>query len=579
MDLNRIQQLAGISSHHKEAIIPPTFLFEHLEDDTFLIETYQDFESLFEELNLLFEDVTLTHTQIDNLFKNVEAYLNSDKAEVSNRNVWGKSVDSIRARLRDLFNWKKGKNKVGIVKNFDKVNMGFEQQIDKSSMNDSLKPQALKILNSIKDYGNENPIAQKALVQIATSLVAVQNASSKTQQIIIPAIASQTRKLLSDQSGVTSLVELLFNEGLSNLPEQLAFLDAWNQDKTLAEFAKENAEMVKAIRKYPEKVAEATSKLVNENIICSIFTDQKGESKWDAAYTRFSSKKSKLFIWKNGIYYAGDLKDIATATFKQIKNKVGNQPDAESVGNHKVVEQLDENFITDFFGKMKDKVKSWQAKKGEANSNFTTIVTFDKIERAWVKAGKPRDITELETFLVDYLSKAYGKSHHLAIHKMLDEFFNELRDELENKKTDSVDDTAEPEESSSNTKSANDEPSSSNVKSSAPASEPANNSEPNDTESKALGSEEKSLLKQLYLAVKNGKGDIAKDLASHMHKRNVLFKALAKIYNANGIKLEENFIDNLINDLLLEDYRKKAGLQLTENSKLIKILEIELKHF
>ena len=256
MELTRLQQLAGLQVQPAIPLFECTTLFEGVDNQDFLIETYQEFESLFAELSFLLEDVTLTHAQIDALFKNVETYLNSDKAEVSNRNVWGKSIDSIRAKLKELLNWKKGKNKAGIVRNFDKVIVNFEQQLEKSNIVAKVKSEAIKIIDDIKDFGKTHPIAQKALIQIGTALVAVQNSSTKVQQIVIPALGANVRKSLTDETGINSLAELLFNEGEAQLTEQLAFIDAWNQNTTLADFAKEQPEMVKAIRKYPDKVAK-----------------------------------------------------------------------------------------------------------------------------------------------------------------------------------------------------------------------------------------------------------------------------------------------------------------------------------
>lgn len=585
MELSRLHQLAGITSSTQAISIQPLFEVQDLfESQEFLIEIYQEYDILFSELAMLFEAENLSHAQIDKLFREIEDFLNSDKADVSNRNFWGKSVDSIRSKLRELLNWKKGKNKAGFVKDYDKVMTGFEQRIDKMNLPTKVKPEAVRIFDTMKEYGNEHPIAQKALVQIGTALIATNNASQKVQSAVIPALVGQTRKLLTDESAITGLTELLFNEGSGNLAEHLAFIDAWNQNKTLAEFVKENSEIVKAIKKYPEKVAEASAKLMNENIVCTIFASHKGEAKWEAAAKRFSSKKNKLFIWKNGIYYAGDLHDLANSTFSQIAKKVEDQPDAETVPlKANIVEeiQLDENFIGDFFRNLKDKVKGWQAKKTDAKSGLTHIVTYDSISKAWLKAGKPQDLDGLEKFLVEYLTKAYGKAHYLAIRKMLDTFFDEIKasakaDDLDSELASAGESSkAEPNEESPKEKVTGTE------KTKDPESEKADTtaSETNDSSSTELSTAEKDLLSQLYLIFKNGKREAAHNLAMNPHKNQLVAKALAKIYSKHGIKLNENNLEQFINNMILEDYRKKAGLPLTEASALLKTIEIELKHF
>lgn len=583
MELNQLRQITGVS--FAPTVQQPIVVFEQVELPTDIVEALSSFARELQDIGLLTEDVQLSYKQIDQLFQDIESYLNSDSARVSNKTFWGRGVEAIKRKLKTLFDLK-DKAKVGPVKNYDNVKIEADSKIEKSNLPQEQQNMALKTVDTLYKVGKLQPYAQKFIVQVIGGLVASTSATNAVRKVVIPAIANQSRKLLNDESGLNGLIELLFTEAESQLPDTLITFDKNHAKSTVKEAFESNAQLAKAIHKYSKKISDATERVKDQVVISSIFAYQSGNKTWEAAKKKAERADNKFFIWKNGVYYAGDVQDIMDMTFEQIAEKVKGMTSAiaESI-------ELNENFITDFFGKLKDKVKSWQAKKGDTN-NFSSIVTYDKIERAWVKAGKPRDLTELQDFLSGYLTKAYGSSHHLAIHTMIDDFFEDLRDKLGGKEPEADSEEPSKDEAPKETSSTNAEPEAETKSTPAGASkefdpseggaETADISSPGAAETTEepadieLSSDEKSILKQLFYAIK--KGAVDKTIAQNPHKQKVLMKALPKLYSKHGVELKEE-ITEFSKEMILETVRTKAGLPVTKYSKLLAILEREVKFF
>lgn len=573
MELNQLRQITGVS--FAPTVQQPIIVFEDIELPTDLVEALSDFAIELQAISILTEDIQLSYKQIDQLFQDIESYLNSDDTRVSNKTFWGRGIEAIKRKLKTLFDLK-DKAKVGPVKNYDKVKVEADSKIEKANLPQEQQNMALKTIDTLYKAGKLHPFAQKFTTQLIGGLVASTTSTNAVRKIVIPAITNQTRKLLNDESGLNGLIELLFTEAEGQLSDTLTTFDEVHAKSTIKEAFEDNTQLAKAIHKYSKKIAIATEKVKDKVVISSIFAYQSGDKMWEAARKKAERSDNKFFVWKNGVYYAGDVQDIMELTFEQVAEKVKGMTGSisESI-------ELNENFITDFFGKLKDKVKSWQAKKGDTN-NFSSIITYDKIERAWVKAGKPRDLTELQDFLSGYLTKAYGSSHHLAIHTMLDNFFEELRDKLDGKQPNKAN-----AEESSTTDKETDSTDSEQETTSTPAGaskefHPSENDEATDssaTEEPAdveLSNDEKSILKQLFYAIK--KGAVDKTLAQNPHKQKVLMKALPKLYAKHGVELKED-ISQFSKTMILETIRTKAGLPSTEHSKLLAILEREVKFF
>lgn len=595
MELSRLQQLAGITA------IPQT---------TTLVESIESVELLFER--------ELSAQEIRTLFHDTEAFIKGIS----------KLTQKATADKFDSFFVKLQKIKTTTFKNKEKISNEIDSAIDQINV-ESINGSTQKFLENelkptLKDVAIHSPQLQQQIIALIQQLIEFSNSKAKSKNLAISELSKIYLEKIDNEDYLKASLQNLLKSDNSVL-DYLQYMETTFENNTLKSFTDDVGltaclVFVGMNAKHLIELVNNSSVFSNENpCILTIFSHK-------SFFREFVKKvddvlkKSPFFAFKyhKCLLPAGDINgwnnpqntfsmgssNYTLAQLKGMFSKVDNIGDLldqnKSLDKANLMPALKEHMdlpiqllmlayceeeilvesfkdywerVRNVFKNIGTNISNWWDNISNTPNEVVKYANFKKIEQEWIKAGKPRDDKEVKAFIKAYLIKAYKNKHALEIEEFTDELFK--YEEEHDFKTAAKPENSEPETTKTT------------AKETAPKEEPASTKEPSgeETPKKAKGenltSGDKAALSVLYNLIKNPDSPQFKEqIVKNGNGKTQILAVLKKLANAYQITLfNETDLEEQLSKLVLEDYRKKAGLPLTEASSLLKAIEIELKHF